>query len=355
MKEVYRHLDIRERAVIEMQLEMGTRPSVVARYLNRSRSTITRELHRNGWRRRGVLPRPGRKTPSGGYDCESAEGRAQRLARRPRVKRKLVPGSELWQQVVAYLHQGLSPEQIERTLGRMAEPVRLSYETIYKALYAMPRGQLRARLLELMRRQHKTRKPQGRTKKSNIVEMVLIDQRPSEIQQRLIPGHWEGDMIVGKDRLSQVGTLVERTTLFVALVKLDSAKAEATAQAFSRILNRFQSQLRRSLTYDQGTEMCHHKLLTQATGVAVYFAHPHSPWERGIMENTNGLLRQYLPKGTDLSLLSQQQLDDIAWKLNTRARKTLGWKAPAELFLPEGAFDFVQYWSAKSQSVALED
>ena len=166
MKEVYRHLDIRTRAVMEMQMEMGTRPSVVARYLTRSRSTITRELHRNGWRRRGVLPRPGRKTPSGGYDCESAEGRAQRLARRPRVKRKLVPGSELWQQVVAYLHQGLSPEQIERTLGRMAEPVRLSYETIYKALYAMPRGQLRARLLELMRRQHKTRKPQGRTKKS---------------------------------------------------------------------------------------------------------------------------------------------------------------------------------------------
>ena len=132
MKGVYRHLDIRERAVIEMQLEMGTRPSLIARYLNRSRSTITRELQRNGWRRPRVLPRSGRKTPSGGYYCESAEGRAQRIARRPRVKRKLVPGSVLWQQIVTYLHQGLSPEQIERTLARMAEPVRLSYETIYR-------------------------------------------------------------------------------------------------------------------------------------------------------------------------------------------------------------------------------
>jgi len=136
---------------------------------------------------------------------------------------------------------------------------------------------------------------------------------------------------------------------------MESAKAEAAADAFSRILNRFQSQLRRSLTYDQGTEMCHRKLLTYAIGVAVYFAHPHSPWERGIMQNTKGLLRQYLPRRTDLSLFSQQELDDIALQLNTRARKTLGWKAPAELFLPEGAFDFAQYWSAKSQSVALGD
>jgi IS30 family transposase len=171
---------------------------------------------------------------------------------------------------------------------------------------------------------------------------------------RLIPGHWEGDLIIGKGNLSQVGTLVERTTLFVALVKLSSSKADVTAQAFTDILNRFESQLRRSMTFDQGSEMRHHKTLTENTGVTVYFAHPHAPWERGISENTNGLLRQYLPKGTDLSLFSQDQLDDIAWRLNTRPRKTLGWKAPAELFLPEGAFDFVQHWSAKITLVALE-
>ena len=174
----------------------------------------------------------------------------------------------------------------------------------------------------------------------------MISSRPAEAQDRAVPGHWEGDLLVGKGNSSQVGTLVERTTLFVALVKLESAKADVAAEAFTRIFNRFESQMRRSMTYDQGTEMRHHKRLTQNTGVDVYFAHPRAPWERGINENTNGLLRQYLPKSTDLSVFSQEQLDDIAWLLNSRPRKSLGWKAPAELFLPEGAFDFVQYWSS---------
>jgi IS30 family transposase len=170
---------------------------------------------------------------------------------------------------------------------------------------------------------------------------------------RLVPGHWEGDLIIGKGNRSQVGTLVERTTLFVALVQLDSTRADHAAQAFTKILNRFDSQMRRSMTYDQGSEMRHHKTLTANTGVDVYFAHPHAPWERGISENTNGLLRQYLPKGTDLSLFTQDQLDDIAWRLNTRPRKSLGWKAPAELFLPEGAFDFVKYYARNIEPVAL--
>ncbi len=258
--------------------------------------------------------------------------------------------------MVEHLRRGLSPAQIESTLARMPERVQLSRQTIYTSLYAMPKGQLRASLLALMRRRHKTRKSQqGKNKINNgsIPDMTLIDLRPVEVKMRLIPGHWEGDLIIGKGNRSQVGTLVERTTLFVALIKLDSSKADVAAEAFTRILNRFDSQMRRSMTYDQGGEMRHHKRLTQDTGVDVYFAHPRAPWERGISENTNGLLRQYLPKGTDLSLFSQEQLDDIAWLLNTRPRKTLGWKAPAELFLPEGAFDFVQYWSAVSKSVAL--
>jgi IS30 family transposase len=268
----------------------------------------------------------------------------------------LIPGNTLWIIVVDHLRQGLSPAQIASTLARMPDPVRLSYETIYTALYTMPRGHLRSSLLSLMRRRHRAKRPHrgkdGRSKPS-IPDMTLIDQRPIEVQMRLIPGHWEGDLIIGKGNLSQVGTLVERTTLFVALVKLDSSKADVTAEAFTKILNRFDSQMRRSMTYDQGSEMRHHKVLTANTGVDVYFAHPHAPWERGINENTNGLLRQYLPKGTDLSLFSQEQLDDIAWRLNIRPRKSLGWKAPAELFLPEGAFDFVQYWSAKIKPVAL--
>ena len=150
-----------------------------------------------------------------------------------------------------------------------------------------------------------------------------------------------------------MGTLVERTTLFLALVQLDNAKAPTAAQAFTRVLNRFGSQMCRSLTYDQGTEMAHHKTLTANTGVEVYFAHPHAPWERGICENINGLIRQYLPRGTDLSLFSQDQLDDIAWMLNARPRKTLAWKAPAELLLPKGAFKFIQPWSGKITPVAL--
>jgi IS30 family transposase len=255
-----------------------------------------------------------------------------------------------------HLRAGLSPVQIARTLARMLEPARLSSETIYTSLYAMPRGELRSSLLVLMRRRHRAKRPHrgktGRVKPS-IPEMVLIDQRPVEIEMRLIPGHWEGDLIIGRGNLSQVGTLVERSTLFVALVKLSSTRADVTAEAFTAILNRFDSQLRRSMTYDQGSEMRPHRRLTENTGVDVYFAHPHAPWERGISENTNGLLRQYLPKGTDLSIFSQDQLDDIAWKLNTRIRKTLGWKAPAELFLPEGTFDFVKHWSQKTKPVAL--
>jgi IS30 family transposase len=249
--------------------------------------------------------------------------------------------------MLEHLGQGLSPVQIESTLARMADPVCLSYEAIYTALYAMPRGQLRASLLDLLRRRHKARRP-GRSKNKRrhpIPDMTLIDQRPVEVEMRLVPGHWEGDLIIGKGNLSQVGTLVERSTLFVALVKLPNGKADTVAESFTTIFNRFESQMRRSMTFDQGSEMRQHKTLTKNTGVTVYFAHPHAPWERGICENINGLLRQYLPKSTDLSSFSQQQLDDIAWKLNTRPRKTLGWKAPAELFLPKGAFDFVKYWS----------
>jgi IS30 family transposase len=355
MGERYSHLDIRERAMIEMNLAMGKRAGQIAVYLSRSRSTITREMTRNGWRAKHYN-RAGRRVSAGGYHCEKAEARASKLSRVPRVQRKLVPGTPLWALMVEHLRRGLSPAQIERTLARMPEPVQLSRETIYTSLYAMPKGQLRASLLALMRRRHKARKAQGGKNKTNngsIPDMTLIDLRPAEVQMRLIPGHWEGDLIIGKGNRSQVGTLVERTTLFVALVKLDSSKADVAAEAFTKILNRFDSQMRRSMTYDQGGEMRHHKRLTANTGVDVYFAHPRAPWERGISENTNGLLRQYLPKGTDLSVFSQEQLDDIAWLLNTRPRKSLGWKAPAELFLPEGAFDFVQYWSAISKSVAL--
>ena len=250
--------------------------------------------------------------------------------------------------MLARLAQGLSPQQIAGTLARMLVPARISHETIYTTLYAMPRGELRDRVLKLLRGGHKARRnrrsPSDRRSKA-IPDMVPIGQRPEEINQRLVPGHWEGDLIIGKGNRSQVGTLVERTTFFVALLKLEDGRAETVAHSFVGIFQRFQSQMRRSMTYDQGTEMRHHRLLTQQAGVEIYFADPHAPWQRGIAENTNGLLRQYLPKGTDLSVFTQDQLDDIAWRLNTRPRKTLNWRAPAELFLPEGAFDFHKFYA----------
>jgi IS30 family transposase len=341
MPRSFHHLNLSERIFIETQLRLGMKPAGIAAGLKRSRSTISREMRRNGWRaklRKGSI--------AGGYRCEAADRRARVLARKARRGRKLKPGNRLWRTMVKHLRRGLSPVQIAGTLDRMVEPVRLSHEAIYTALYAMPRGHLRASLLDLLRRRHKARRP-ARSKSGrshSIPDMTSIDQRPIEVNERLVPGHWEGDLIIGKGNLSQVGTLVERRSLFVALVKLPNGKADTVAKRFSKIFKRFDSQMSLSMTFDQGSEMSKHQTLTKNTGVTVYFAHPHAPWERGICENINGLLRQYLPKSTDLSRFSQRQLDEIAWKLNTRARKTLGFKAPAELFLPEGTFNFPDYW-----------
>jgi IS30 family transposase len=350
----YGQLSMEERCLIQAQLSMCWSPAAIAAALQRARSTITREMARNHWKpfRQGTTR--GRPPVAGGYDAARAHRRARRLHRKPRLARRLVPGNALWVIVVQLLGQGLSPEQIASTLAHMPVPVRLSHETIYTALYAMPKGHLRSRVLTLLRRSHQQRRPRtGRVSRPFLDAMTMIDERPAEVAERLIPGHWEGDLIKGKLNQSRVGTLVERTTLFVALVKLEDGRAETTANGFAAILNRFDSQMRRSLTYDQGREMAQHRSLSQQANLKVYFAHPHSPWERGINENTNGLLRQYLPKGQDLSLFSQDQLDDIAMLLNARPRKSLGWKAPAALFLPEGAFHFQKYWQDKIDNVAL--
>ena len=346
----FRHLDLSERVFIETQLSHGRKPAVIAADLKRARSTISREIGRNGWRaklRKGSI--------AGGYRSVAADRRARVLSVKARRPRKLEPDNQLWKTMLEHLYRGLSPVQIASTLARMDDPVRLSHEAIYTALYAMPRGQLRASLLELLRRRHKARRPaRGKNSRSrSIPDMTLIDQRPAEVADRLIPGHWEGDLIIGKGNLSQVGVLVERKTLFCVLVRLKDGKAPTVARAFARILQRFERQMRLSMTFDQGSEMSKHKTLTKSIGVTVYFAHPHAPWERGICENINGLIRQYLPKSTDLSLFSQKQLDGIGWELNTRCRKTLDWKAPAELFLPNGDFDFVKYWSSIIDPVAL--
>jgi len=341
--------------MIQAKLELGFKPRAIALGLNRAPSTIKRELDRNGWEAPPKRRKQGRPTLSGGYRLQSAHARACALASKPRVTRKLIVGSPLWQFILEKLACGLSPEQVGGTLSRMPEPVRISHETIYTAIYAMPRGELRTEVIGLLRKSHKGRRSRarGEDRRGLIPNMTSIDERPIEVSERLVPGHWEGDLIKGAANRSQVGTLVERTTLFTVLAQMDHATASCAAESFARVLARIDSQMLRSLTYDQGREMASHELFSQETGMTVYFAHPHSPWERGINENTNGLLRDYLPKGSDLSVYTQDELDTIAWTLNVRPRKSLGWKCPAELFLPEGAFDFQAFWSNPPTPVAL--
>lgn len=358
MGKKYDHLSVEERALIQAKLECRCSVRAIARTLHRSPSTISRELKRCGWQGHGTSPPRLRTRGIDGYWCQTAHRRATRLATKPRTQPKLVvgtTGNALWQLVRTGLASGLSPQQVSGTLARMQPAQRISHETIYTAIYAMPKGELRAEVIALLRKHHKGRRPRtaGKDRRQLIVGMTGIEERDSAVEDRLVPGHWEGDLIKGAFGRSQVGTLVERKTLFTLLVQLDRATAACTANGFIGVLKRVDAQWRLSLTYDQGREMAEHAHLSRQTGMKVYFAHPHSPWERGINENTNGLLRQYLPKGSDLSVYSQSQLDKIAHTLNVRPRKTLGWKCPAELFLPEGSFDFTAYWAHRLNPVAL--
>ena len=350
MGKIYQQLSIEERTMIQTQLEMGIKPAAIATGLNRSASTLSRELRRNGWVRPKAHRGPGRPPLAGGYRAGAAHQRAQACTVTPRVARRLRPGTALWKHVRRYLKAGYSPEQIAGTLALVhaqTPSLQVSHETIYTAIYAMPRGELRTAVIGWLRFDHAKRRPRarGEDRRGKIPDMVSIHDRPPEVDERLIPGHWEGDLIKGAYNRSAVGTLVERTTLFTVLSRMSDASAEAALEGFSHVLNRIEAQKRLSLTYDQGREMAEHQQLTEATGVKVYFADPHSPWQRGINENTNGLLRQYLPKGADLSGFTQKELDAIAWTLNTRPRKSLGFKCPAELFTPD-AFDFRQHHAA---------
>jgi IS30 family transposase len=294
---------------------------VIARTLHRSAGTISRELARNDWISPALPRSPGRPPVAGGYRAQAAHGRAQSKARQPCKPPRLRPGTWLWEQMLVLLGKGHSPEQISGILRRMypGECERyVSHETIYTAIYAMPRGELRTEIIGLLRQSRRARRPRtrGNDRRGQIPDMVSIHVRPPEIDERVVPGHWEGDTIKGGGNASAVGTLVERTTLFVVLAKLKDGTAKSAVAGFSHVLNRIDAQKRISMTYDQGREMAAHARLTDKTGVNVYFADPHSPWQRGINENTNGLLRQYMPKGADISVLSQKDLDDIAFEMN---------------------------------------
>jgi IS30 family transposase len=230
-----------------------------------------------------------------------------------------------------------SPQQIAATLKRVFpdEPERhVSHETIYTAIYAQPWGELRKQLVACLRHGRSTRLPRtrGEDRRGQIPDMVSIHVRPPEVDDRVMPGHWEGDFIKGAGNKSSVGVLVERTSRLVLLAKMDNATAASALAGFSAKLNSIAAPLRKSFTYDQGRELSRHVELAAQTGVKVYFCDPHSPWQRGTCENTNGLIRQYLPKGTDLSVFSQDELDGIADSLNTRPRATHNWHTPLEVF-----------------------
>jgi IS30 family transposase len=320
----YRHLSAEERATIMLMQRDGCGLREMGRFLNRSVSTLSRELGRN-------------MGQDGGYVATLAGAQALQWRYKARTAPKLVVGNPLFEVVKGHLKNKWSPEQIAGKLKTMhpEQPeCRVSHETIYHTLYAMPRGELRRELIACLRwsrdaRRSKTRTPDGR---GHIADMQSIHLRPPEVTDRLIPGHWEADMIKGAMNRSSIGTLVERTTLMVVLAKMPDGTAQSALDGFSEALSAIPPELRKTLTYDQGREMSKHAQLTERTGIAVYFCDPHSPWQRGLNENINGLLRQYCPKGSDLSVYTQEQLDEIAWSLNTRPRKSLGFRTPLEVY-----------------------
>ncbi|MEX3548026.1 MAG: IS30 family transposase [Burkholderia sp.] len=349
----YKHLSCEERTLIHLSLEQRCKlRAIIARSLHRAPSSLSRESRRNGWRAPEPAAKkgPGRPLLAGGYrGAPLAQQRARHLAGTAQQPAQPNPQGPLWATVERLLREQHFPEQIAGILRNMNpdKPTLrgASHETIYTTLYALPRGQLRAELITCLRQPHKSRQPRARgedRRRGKIPNLVSIHDRPAEIDERIVPGHCEGDLIKGAHNASSVATLVERTSLFVTPGKMENATADAAVTSFSTNLNRIDAQRWLSLTYDQGREMAKHEQISEVTGIKIYFADPHSPWQRGRNENTNGLLHQYIPKGTDLTVFSQVELDDIACKMNTRPRKSLDWKGPAELFMPE-SFDVRQH------------
>ena len=302
-------------------------------------------LHQQGWSIRAMLGRSPsalsrelrRNRCEAGYASQPAQRayEQRRIAVRPLAK--LHPHGALWRVVCDLLSWRWSPQQIAATLRRMHpddSAWHVSHETIYNAIYAYPRGELKKQLIALLRQGKSSRRPRsaGQDRRGQIPEMVSIHVRPPEVNDRVMPGHWEGDLIKGAGNKSAVGVLVERSTRLVLLCKMPDASAESALAAFTAKLNLIAAPMRQSLTYDQGKEIARHQELAKATNMRVYFCDPHSPWQRGSCENTNGLLRQFLPKGEDLSQHDQDALDSIADLMNNRPRQTLGWLSPYQAF-----------------------
>ena len=308
-----------DREDISRHLAQGASIRSISRYLHRAPSTISREVARNGGR---AL-----------YRAAPADRRAWRQAQRPK-RCRLARLPTLRRRVAAKLARQWSPQQIAGWLRQTfpSDPdMQVSHETIYRSLYVQSRGVLKRALVQHLRRQRRYRQPRAATQqpRSRILDAVSIRERPPEVADRALPGHWEGDLLVGA-ACSYVVTLVERQSRFVILIRLPNKETTTVVAALIRCARRLPQGLMKSLTWDRGTELAGHRAFTVATDVQVYFCDPHSPWQRGSNENTNGLVRQYLPHGTDLCTVTQRRLDSIALRLNTRPRLTLDFQTPAD-------------------------
>lgn len=319
----YSRFSLKEREELSRYLATDDSYRKIAKLLNRPTSTISREINKRGFSRidyRAILAETHKKTQT----------------KRPR-KRKLDGNPILRTIVIQHLIKRWSPEQIAKRLkvlypGDME--MHVSHETIYAYLYVHPRGSLKRRMIANLRRKHVNRRSRDKERKKSapIQDYVSIENRPPEVEERKISGHWEGDFIMGAMNKSAIGTLVERKTRYTILVKLIKKDAESVCEAFSKTFNDLPWNIKKSLTYDHGCEMAAHKKFTENTKVQVYFAHPHSPWERGTSENTNMLVRDFFPKGTDFSKISESKIKHVQDLLNDRPRKVLNFYTPNEVF-----------------------
>lgn len=326
-KRKYKRLGSREREEISRGLASGASVVEIAGRISRNKGTVSREIARNSGR--------------SGYRAFSARNRARVSAlSRKFGKRILAERDSLRKYVAGKIIERWSPEQIVKTLEREYPhdtSMRISHEAIYQYIYVLPRGSLKAALIKGLRQERawRRKKYKGRTSeetRGKIADMLSIEDRPAEVAARTVPGHWEGDLIMGKYKRSALGTLVERTTRYTMLVPLKAKDAETVRKEYARVLRSLPRRLARTLTYDQGKEMSEHKLFTIDTGITVYFAHPGSPWERGTNENTNGLIRQFFPKGTEFDKVPLRDIRHAQDLLNGRPRKVLDYEKPFEAF-----------------------
>jgi transposase, IS30 family len=326
----YCHLSEADRLTIQSSIALGLSYRRIAASLGVSPSTISREVQRASGKPFGYQAHVAQRLAVSRRRCAS------------RLRRKLGGDvrSPLWRLVLRDLRAGWSPQQVAGRL-RLMHPkpqslrsLSVSHETIYCAIYAMPRGALRTELVKLLRRSHRGRLPRarGQARAGALQDITSIELRPPEVAARIVPGHWEGDLIKGAGNRSAVGTLVERTSRLVMLVKLDGLSAVDILNGFTQRLKSIPPTLRKTLTYDQGSEMSLHRTMSKRLHIDIFFCDPRSPWQRGSNENANGLIREYLPKGMDLSTVTQQQLSSIEYALNHRPRRILGYRTPHEVF-----------------------